>query len=138
MEDPSERAPADANDIASWRGLRYAVKVSYFMTTPLGRSVPQNDWKSIRADTILKLLYGVSRSPFNPNNDPVEVDLLVQATGLGLLDVHYLLGTMEAGGLIEVTRDLHGKPTAVRLSERGRDWISFQLFRLAEASESSG
>jgi hypothetical protein len=124
--------------VASCPGLRYARTVSHFMTTPLGRSVPLDDWKSIRADTILKLLHGVSRSPFNPNNDPVEADLLVQATGLGLLDVHYLLGTMEAGGLIELTRDLQGKPTAARLSERGRDWVSFQLFRLADAAGASG
>jgi hypothetical protein len=127
--------------VASSRSLRYAKYVSYFsylMTTPLGRSVPLNDWKSSRADTILKLLYGVSRSPFNPNNNPVEVDLLVQATGLGLVDVHYLIETMEAGGLIEVTNDLQGRPTAARLSDRGREWVSFQLIRVAEASGSSG
>jgi hypothetical protein len=108
------------------------------MTTPLGRSVPQNDWKSIRADTILKLLHGVSRSPFNPNNDPVEVGALIQATGLDLADVQYLIGTMEAGGLVEVTKDPQGKPIAVRLSPRGQEWVSFQLFRVAEVSGSSG
>jgi hypothetical protein len=58
------------------------------MTTPLGRSVPQSDWKSLRADTILKLLYSVSRSPFNPNNDPVGMDVLMQATGLDPVKVH--------------------------------------------------
>jgi len=108
------------------------------MTSPLGRSVPVDDWKSLRADTILKLLYGVSRSPFNPNNDPVEMDLLMQATGLDLLSVHYLLGTMEAGGLVEATKDPQGKPIAVRLSERGRNWVSFQVSRVAELNGSSG
>jgi len=97
-----------------------------------------DDWKSLRADTILKLLYGVSRSPFNPNNDPVEMDLLMQATGLDLLSVHYLLGTMEAGGLVEATKDPQGKPIAVRLSERGRNWVSFQVSRVAELNGSSG
>jgi hypothetical protein len=96
------------------------------MTTPLGRSVPLNDWKSLRADTILKLLYGVSRSPFNPNNDPIEMDAFVQATGLNLADVQYLVGTMETGGLVEVTKDPLGKPVAARLSDRGRNWVSFR------------
>lgn len=118
--------------------LRYTANVSYFMTTPLGRSVPLSDWKSIRADTILKLLYGASRNPFNPNNDPVEMDVLVQATGLGLTDVHYLIETMEAGGLVEVTKDSQGKPLAARLSERGREWVSFQLVRVSELGGSSG
>lgn len=107
------------------------------MTTPLGRSVPLDDWKSIRADTILKLLHGVSRSPFNPNNDPIEMDALVQATGLSLANVHYLVQTMEAGGLVEVTRDPQGIPVAARLSDRGRDWVSFQLSRVAEHSGSA-
>ena len=108
------------------------------MTTPLGRSVPLSDWKSIRADTILKLLYGVSRSPFNPNNDPIEMDALVQATGLNLADVHYLVETMEGGGMVEVTKDAHGKPVAARLSERGREWVSFQLSGVTELRGSSG
>jgi hypothetical protein len=108
------------------------------MTTPLGRSVPLNDWRSIRTDTILKLLYSVSRSPFNPNNDPVEVDVLVQATGLGLVDVHSLIDTMQAGGLVEVTRDWQDKALAVRLSDRGRDWVSFQLLRVTDVSGSTG
>lgn len=108
------------------------------MTTPLGRSVPLSDWKAIRADTILKLLYGVSRSPFNPNNDPVGISALVQATGLGLLEVHYLLGTIEALGLIEVTREPQGNPLTVRLSDRGREWVSFQLSRVSESGGSWG
>jgi hypothetical protein len=108
------------------------------MTTPLGRSVPLDDWKSIRADTILKLLYGASRNPFNPNNDPVKMDLLVQATGLSLAHVAYLVETMEAGGLVEVTKDSQGHPVAVRLSDRGREWVSFQLARVTELSSSSG
>jgi hypothetical protein len=108
------------------------------MTPPLGRSVPQDDWKSLRGDTILKLLYGISRSPFNPNNDPVEMDVLMQATGLDLADVHSLIGTMEAGGLVEVTKDPQGEPRAARLSERGREWVSFQWSRVAELSGSSG
>jgi hypothetical protein len=108
------------------------------MTSSLGRRVPETDWKSLRADTILKLLYGVSRSPFNPNNDPVEMDLLMQATGLDLADVQYLIGTMEAGGLVENTKDPQGRPIAVRLSDRGRNWVSFQVSRVAEASGSSG
>lgn len=95
------------------------------MTSSLGRSVPENDWRSLRGDTILKVLYGVSRSPFNPNNDPVEMDLLVQATGLDLIKVYYLIGTMEAGGLVETTKDPQGKPIAVRLSDRGREWSRF-------------
>ena len=97
-----------------------------------------NDWKSIRADTILKLLYGVSRSPFNPNNDPIEISALVQATGLGLLEVHHLLGTIEALGLIEVMKDARAKPSTVRLSERGREWVSFQLSRAGENGGSWG
>lgn len=107
------------------------------MTTPLGRSVPLDDWKSIRADTILKLLHGVSRSPFNPNNDPIEMDALVQATGLNLANVHYLVQTMEAGGLVEVTPDPQGLPVAARLSDRGREWVSFQLSRVAAQSGSA-
>jgi len=107
------------------------------MTSSLGRSVPVNDWKSLRADTILKLLYGVSRSPFNPNNDPVEMDVLMQATGLDLADVHSLIGAMEAGGLVEAAYDPQGQPIAVRLSDRGRNWVSFQVSRVAEFSGSS-
>jgi|GEM_PF-3694557 len=105
------------------------------MTTPLGRSVSLDDWKSIRADTILKLLYGVSRSPFNPNNDPIEIAALVQATGLDLVSVSYLVGTMEAGGLIESEKDAQGQAIAVRLTARGREWVSF---RVAEASALGG
>lgn len=108
------------------------------MISPLGRSVPVSDWKSLRGDTILKLLYGVARSPFNPNNEPIGMDVLMQATGLDLLSVHYLLGTMEAQGLVEATKDPQGKPVAVRLSDRGRDWVSFQVSRVAEISGSSG
>src|SRR5262249_7580997 len=112
--------------------------VSYFMTSALGRSVPHDDWKSLRGDTILKLLYGVSASPFNPNNDPVGMDLLMQATGLDLPDVHSLIDTMEARGLVEATKDPQGKPIAVRLSDRGREWVSFHWSRVAELSRSSG
>lgn len=114
------------------------MQVPYFMTTPLGRSVPSNDWKSIQADTIVKLLFSISRSPFNPNNDPVEVAALVQATGLGLLEVNDLLGSLEAQRLIEVVKDPQGGLRAARLSDQGREWVSFQLFRPAEASGSSG
>lgn len=108
------------------------------MTSSLGRSLPDTDWKSLRGDTILKLLYNISRSPFNPNNDPVGMDVLMQATGLDLADVHDLIGTMEAGGLVEATKDPQGKPIAVRLSDRGREWVSFQVVRVAEISGSSG
>src|SRR5215468_11255542 len=102
------------------------------MTSSLGRSVPVDDWKSLRADTILKLLFGVSRSPFNPNNDPIEMDVLMQATGLDLADVHSLIGSMQAGGLGEATHDSQGQPIAVRLSDRGRNWVSFQVSRVTE------
>jgi hypothetical protein len=118
--------------------------VVQMMTTALGRSVPQDDWKSLHVDTILKLLYGVSTSPFNPNDEPVEIGALVQATGLDVADIrhliddHYLIDAMEAGGLVEVTKDSQGKPTAVRLSPRGRQWISFRLAHPAEANGSIG
>lgn len=100
-----------------------------FMTTPLGRSVPMNDWKSINSDTIMKVLYGVARSPFNPNNAPVAIDALPQVTGLELLEVANLVAGLEALGFVEVINAL-AQPKGVRISPRGIDWAAHLLLRM--------
>jgi hypothetical protein len=112
--------------------------MSYLVTTPLGRSVPDSDWKSLQADTIVRLLFDISRSPFNPNNDPVEIAVLSQATGVRPPEIYALLAALVAQAWLEVSNDPQGKPSAARLTDHGRERVSFQLSRPVEASGSAG
>ncbi|HEY4241867.1 MAG TPA: hypothetical protein VGM88_18730 [Kofleriaceae bacterium] len=101
-----------------------------FTTTPLGRSVPSTDWKSMRSDTIMKVLFGIGTSPFNPSNDPVEVADLMHVTGLARADVEALVRALESAGFVEVFSDKHGSAEAARINRRGMEWVSSQPLRV--------
>ena len=100
------------------------------MATPLGRSVLMNDWRSFHHDTIMKVLYGVARSPFNPQHRFIALDALPQVTGLDQLDVDELVAALEVEGLAEVDKNVLGKVKAVRISAAGVQWVSHLLLRL--------
>lgn len=104
------------------------------MVTHLGRSVAVNDWQTIRGDTILKLLYRVGSSPFNPANEPVMLAVLAQATGLRGTELLAVLDALVAGGNAEVVRDANGNVESARLTDRGREWVGFLIGRGSEAA----
>jgi DNA-binding MarR family transcriptional regulator len=89
------------------------------MTSPLGRPVKLNDWRSFHEDTILKLLFDVANSPFNPSDDPLVLQSLENTTGMDRATVESICRALEQQGLIE----LHPSNTrieAARLTHLGR------------------
>jgi len=90
-----------------------------FMTSPLGRPVKLDDWRSFHEDTILKLLFDVANSPFNPADTPLVLQSLENTTGMDRPTVESICRALEQQGLIE----LHPDSTnieAARLTQLGR------------------
>jgi hypothetical protein len=75
--------------------------VAYYVTTALGREVPLEDWGAVNGDTILKVLHDYRVSPFNPQNLPLPVTALANATGLSPADAEALAESLTAQGLVE-------------------------------------
>jgi len=89
------------------------------MTSPLGRSVRPDDWRSFHEDTILKLLFDVANSPFNPADAPLVLQSLENTTGLDRTTVENICQVLAQQGLVE----LHPGSTvieAARLTQLGR------------------
>ena len=93
-----------------------------FMTSPLGRSVKLDDWRSFHADTILKLLFDVANSPFNPADDPLVLQSLENTTGMDRATVESICRVLEQHGLVELlpTSD---NIEAARLTHLGRTTV---------------
>lgn len=104
------------------------------MTTPLGRSVPLNDWRSFHEDTILKLLFDVGSSPFNPADDPLVLQSLENTTGMDRPTVESICRVLEQQGLIEL-HPSSAKIEAARLTQLGRTRV---WGRLASQSAIAG
>jgi hypothetical protein len=105
-----------------------------FMTSPLGRSVKLNDWRSFHEDTILKLLFDVANSPFNPADDPLVLQSLENTTGMDRAAVESICRVLEQQGLVE----LHPSGVeieAARLTQLGRTRV---WERLASQSAIAG
>jgi Mn-dependent DtxR family transcriptional regulator len=90
----------------------------YFMTSPLGRPVKRDDWRSFHEDTILKLLFDASNSPFNPENEPLVLESLENATGMDRATVESMCRVLEQQGLIELHPNT-GTIEAARLTQPG-------------------
>src|SRR5262249_44988475 len=90
----------------------------YFMTSPLGRPVKRDDWRSFHEDTILKLLFDAANSPFNPENEPLVLESLENATGMDRPTVESMCRALEQQGLVELHPD-QGPPGAARLTQLG-------------------
>jgi hypothetical protein len=90
----------------------------HFMTSPLGRPVKRDDWRSFHEDTILKLLFDASNSPFNPENEPLVLRSLENATGMDRVTVESMCRALEQQGLIELHPNT-GTIEAARLTQLG-------------------
>jgi hypothetical protein len=101
----------DDIDMVSWS--------MHFMTSPLGRSVKLNDWRSFHEDTILKLLFDVANSPFNPTDNPLVLQSLENTTGMDRAAVESICRALEEQGLVELHPN-GAKIEAVRLTQLGR------------------
>lgn len=75
------------------------------MTTALGREVPIEDWTSLHRDTILKVLYEYRMSAFNPNDEPLALTALCNATGLSPADTTGLCEQLRQQGLVDAVPD---------------------------------
>jgi predicted transcriptional regulator len=56
--------------------------MAIYVTTALGRDVPQHEWGTVVEDLVLKVLHDFRMSPFNPNNQPMTRTQLANASGL--------------------------------------------------------
>lgn len=99
--------------------------MAYYVTTALGREVPLEDWQSLNSDTILKVLYDYARSLFNPQNAPLDVTSLENATGLGRDDVLELCDRLRDAGL--VSRDGH----RFKITPRGAELVRSMRGRIS-------
>lgn len=105
-----------------------------FMTSPLGRPVRLNDWRSFHEDTILKLLFDVANSPFNPADTPLVLRSLENATGMDRATVESICRALEQQGLVELHPN-NTKIEAARLTQLGRARV---WERLASQSSIAG
>lgn len=92
--------------------------MSYFRTSPLGRSVQNSDWRAFHEDTILKLLFDVANSPFNAENKPLVLRSMENATGMDRPTVEAICRGLEQLGLVELHPD-RNRFDAARLTPRG-------------------
>lgn len=90
-----------------------------FMTSPLGRAVKLDDWRSFHEDTILKLLFDVANSPFNPDDSPLVLQSLENTTGMDRTTVESICRVLEQQGLVEL-HPSSAKIDAARLTQLGR------------------
>ena len=89
------------------------------MTSPVGRPVKLNDWRSFHEDTILKLLFDVANSPFNPTDTPIILRSLENTTGMDRATVESICRALEQQGLIELHPN-NANIEAARLTQLGR------------------
>ena len=89
------------------------------MTSPLGRPVKLNDWRSFHEDTILKLLFDVANSPFNPADTPLVLQSLENTTGMDRATVEGICRGLEQQGLVELHPN-NANIEAARLTQLGR------------------
>ncbi len=75
--------------------------MAYYVTTALGRMVPQGDVGTVRQDLVLKVLYDYSRSPFNPNNEAISPTRISRAAHLSEPDVQDVAESLVALRLVE-------------------------------------
>lgn len=61
-----------------------------------------NDWRSFHEDTILKHLFDVANSPFNPANTPLVLQSLENVTGMDRTTVENICRMLEQQGLVEL------------------------------------
>jgi DNA-binding MarR family transcriptional regulator len=90
-----------------------------FMMSPLGRSVARDDWRTFHEDTILKLLFDVANSPFNPADIPLVLQSLENTTGMDRATVASICRVLEQQGLIELHPNT-SEIEAARLTQLGR------------------
>jgi hypothetical protein len=88
--------------------------MTYLVKTLLGRYVDAGDWEQTQSDTIRKVLFDASVSPFNPGDSLVALTPLCNASGLAPDDVKALCGVLEARKEIEISGDSY------RLTAQGR------------------
>jgi DNA-binding MarR family transcriptional regulator len=100
--------------------------VSYFRTSPLGRSVQNNDWRAFHEDTILKLLFDVANSPFNAEDKPLVLRSLENATGMDRSTVEAICRALEQRGLVELHPD-RNRFDAARLTTQGKANVGERL-----------
>jgi DNA-binding IclR family transcriptional regulator len=89
------------------------------MMSPLGRPVQSNDWRAFHEDTILKLLFDVANSPFNPEDRPLVLQSMENTTGMDRSAVETICRALEQQGLVELHPD-RIKIDAARLTPLGR------------------
>jgi len=91
----------------------------YFLTTALGRTVPEGQIGTVLEDLILKVLFDYRMSPFNASNTPMALSALAKAA---MIDEKLALAFAEAlsqKGLVEKhPQKLMGKD-AFRISGTG-------------------
>jgi hypothetical protein len=94
----------------------------HFMVSPLGRSLMLDDWDSYYQDSVLKLLFDVQTSPFNPADQPLILRSLENTTGLDSSAVAALCTVLAEHALVELFPP-RGSLQAVRLTQAGRDLV---------------
>jgi len=75
--------------------------MGYYVTTALGRQVPVENEGTVLEDLVLKILYDYSRSPFNPNNEPISPARLSKASRLSEQDAMDVAESLVVDGLVE-------------------------------------
>lgn len=72
-----------------------------FVTTAIGREVPQQDWETLMRDLVLKVLHDFRLSPFNPDNVPMTVTELASASGLSQQEAQVAAEALERDHFLE-------------------------------------
>src|SRR5438105_1161845 len=95
--------------------------MAIYVTTALGRSVPQHEWGTILDDLILKVLYDFRMSPFNKSNAPLTLTQLANAAGVSPNDASAHAESLAADGLVEVIR--LGEEPAYKITGKGVTFV---------------
>lgn len=93
--------------------------VSRLVYSALGRQLPSSEWLRVHGDTVMKVLYDLRTSPFNPQNDPLSRADLHHVTGLSPANLELVLGALVRSGFVEPAN-----AAAFRITDEGLEFVA--------------
>lgn len=93
--------------------------MSRLVYSALGRQLPSSEWLRVHGDTVMKVLYDLRTSPFNPQNDPLPRADLHHVTGLSPANLELVLAALVSSGFVEKATD-----AAFRITDEGFEFVA--------------
>ena len=90
-----------------------------FVTTALGRMVPQDQVGTVLEDLVLKVLFDYRMSPFNASNSPMPLSALAKSTGIDPKLAAAYAESLSASGLVEKYPQKFMGSDAFRITGKG-------------------